>query len=148
MSFMFWPPYPSEKGHSRHKIDGSTFWNQRGSTRKKNIFRDSKLRKRKSCPFWFSVSQQPHSSLGRFIVDVSRSHTIRHTHTHTHGSTPLNDWSFCRSDRYLHITQQKKQTNIHAFSGSRTRYPSDRAAAYLRLRTHGYREERLTILFN
>jgi hypothetical protein len=31
----------------------------------------------------FSVVQQPNSCLGRLFVEVSRSHTIRHTHTHT-----------------------------------------------------------------
>jgi len=30
------------------------------------------------------VVQQRIWGLGRLIVEVSRSHTIRHTHTHTH----------------------------------------------------------------
>jgi hypothetical protein len=30
---------------------------------------------------FFSVVQQPNSGLGRLIVEVSISHTIRHTHT-------------------------------------------------------------------
>jgi hypothetical protein len=29
--------------------------------------------------YFFCVAQQPHSGLGRLIVDVSSSHTIRHT---------------------------------------------------------------------
>jgi len=33
------------------------------------------------------VTQQPNWGLGRLIVKVSRSHTIRHTHTHTHTHT-------------------------------------------------------------
>jgi len=32
----------------------------------------------------FSVAQWPNSGLGRLIVKVSRSHTIRHTHTQLH----------------------------------------------------------------
>jgi hypothetical protein len=36
---------------------------------------------------YFSVAQQPKSGLGRLIVEVSRSHTIRHTHTHKHTHT-------------------------------------------------------------
>jgi len=32
--------------------------------------------------FFFSVGQQHKLGLGRFLVEVSRSHTIRHTHTH------------------------------------------------------------------
>ena len=32
---------------------------------------------------YFSVAQQPNQDLGRLIVEVSGSHTIRHTYTHT-----------------------------------------------------------------
>jgi len=32
---------------------------------------------------YFFVAQQPNSGLGRLTVEVSGSHTIRHTHTHT-----------------------------------------------------------------
>ena len=39
--------------------------------------------------------------------------------------------------RYLHNTQQKKETNIHTLSGIRTR---DRANSDLRLRRQGHRE--------
>ena len=41
--------------------------------------------------------------LGRLIVEVSRSHTIK-THTHTHISVPLNRCSGRRRDLYLHNT--------------------------------------------
>jgi hypothetical protein len=37
----------------------------------------------------FSVAQQPKSGLGHRIVEVSISHTTRHTHTP--GMTPLNE---------------------------------------------------------
>ena len=33
--------------------------------------------------FFFSVTHHPNSDLGRLIAEVSKSHTIRHTHTHT-----------------------------------------------------------------
>jgi len=48
-----------------------------------------------------------------------------HTHTHTHGGTPLKAWPPRRIGRpYLQNTQQTQETNIHAFSGIRTRSPS------------------------
>ena len=39
----------------------------------------------------FVVARRPNSGLERLTVEVSTSHTIRHTHTHTAGSTPLNE---------------------------------------------------------
>ena len=36
-----------------------------------------------ACPYLFSMALQPKSDLGCFIVEVSTSHTVRHTHTHT-----------------------------------------------------------------
>ena len=39
--------------------------------------------------FSFFVAQPRKSGLGSFIVELSRSHTIRHKHTH--GRTPLNE---------------------------------------------------------
>jgi hypothetical protein len=59
---------------------------------------------------------------------------------HTAGSTPLNEGSARRRARYLHNTQQKQQTNIHALSWIRTRDPSNRAAADPRLRPHSRRD--------
>ena len=41
-------------------------------------------------------------------------------------------------------TQQRKETNIHALSGFRTRDPSNQAAADLRLRPHGHWDRRYT----
>jgi hypothetical protein len=73
------------------------------------------------------------SVLGRLIVEVSRSQLD----THTHGRTPLNEWSARRRGRYLHNTQQTQETNIHAFSGIRTRDPRNGTAWYLRLRPRG-----------
>jgi hypothetical protein len=39
--------------------------------------------------FLFCGTKFPKSGLDRSIVEVSRSHTIRHTHTHTHTHTQL-----------------------------------------------------------
>jgi hypothetical protein len=63
-----------------------------------------------------------------------------HTHTHTHGRTPLHEWSAHRIGRYLHITQQTQQTNINVLNAFRTRDPSNRAAADLRLIPNGHRD--------
>ena len=63
---------------------------------------------------FLSVVQQPNSCLGRLIVEVSRSHTIRYTHTHTTERIPLNEWSASRKGCYLHNKQQTQETNIHA----------------------------------
>jgi hypothetical protein len=51
----------------------------------------------------------------------------------------MNEWSARRTGRYLHNAQQTQETNIHAFSGIRTRDTSNRAAADLSVRTHGHR---------
>jgi len=59
-----------------------------------------------------SVTQQPTSGLGRLTVEVSRSHTIRHTHTHTAGRTALDEWSASHRDRYVHKTRQTEHTKI------------------------------------
>jgi len=68
------------------------------------------------------VAQQPNTGLDRLIVVVSRSNPIRRTDT---GRTLVNEWSPCNRGRYLHNTQQKKKTNIHALSCIRTRDPSN-----------------------
>ena len=71
------------------------------------------------------TSQQPNSILGR-LVEVSASHTIRHTV----GGTPLDERSTRRIGSYLHNT---KQIIIHVLSEIRTRDPSNQAVAELRL---------------
>jgi hypothetical protein len=58
------------------------------------------------------------------------------SHIQTHGRTPLDERSARRRCLYLHRTTQ--QTNIHAPSGIRTRDPSNRAAADLRLTPRGH----------
>jgi hypothetical protein len=58
------------------------------------------------------VTQEPNSGLCRFIVKISRSHTIRHTHTA--GRTPLDEWSARRRDLYLwqHTDTHKRHTSM------------------------------------
>ena len=87
-------------------------------------------------------AQQPSWALGRLSVEVCISHTIRHT---TPGRTPPNEWSARRKDRYLHNTQTQ-DTNIHALIGIRTRDPSNRPVANLRLRPQDHWDHnRLTL---
>jgi hypothetical protein len=92
----------------------------------------------------FSVMQQPNRVPDRLTVEVSWPHT--HTHktrrTHISSGPPLSQWSARRRGRYLHITRQTLQTNIHAFRGIRT---GDPAAAELRLRPHGHRDRQTKI---
>jgi len=79
----------------------------------------------------------------RLIVEVSRSHTIRHTYTTS--MTPLHEWSARSKGCAIHNTQHTQQTNIHALSRFRTHNPSYRAASDVRLRPHGHRD-RLTFM--
>jgi len=81
---------------------------------------------------FLSVTQQHNSGLRLLIAEVPRSHTP--------GRTPLNEWSARRWVRYLHNTQQTKETNINAISGIRTRNPSGQPTAEIRLRRHGHRD--------
>jgi hypothetical protein len=83
----------------------------------------------------FFAAQEFNSALGRFILTVSRSHTIRHTHTYDR--TPLNEWSVRRRGHYLYNTQQ----DIHALSRIRTCDPSNQLASDLRLRPHAHRDQ-------
>jgi hypothetical protein len=86
---------------------------------------------RRQGQFFPYVTQQPKSGPGRLIVEVARSHTIRHTA----GRTPLNEWSARRRGRYLQETQER---NIHALSGIRNCDHNNQAAANLRLRPRGH----------
>ena len=65
---------------------------------------------------FFYVMQQLYLGLGCLIVEVSRSHTIRHTHTHAraHVQTPLSEWSAHCKGRYLHNTTSDRRDN-HPF---------------------------------
>jgi hypothetical protein len=64
--------------------------------------------------------------------------TLRHT---TVVRTSLNEWPARGRGRYIPNTQSSQDTNIHALISIRTRDPSNRAAADLRLRPHGHRDQ-------
>ena len=66
--------------------------------------------------------------------------TLRNTPQTRHYAT-LDERSARRRGLYLYKTQYPQQTDIHALTGSRTRNPSKRSAADLRLRScdHGFR---------
>ena len=81
------------------------------------------------CYVTISVLRQPNSGLGRFTVEVSRSHT------YTPGRVPLNEWSSCRWGFYLHKEQHTQQTNIHACIGIWTLDRNNRVAASHRTAT-------------
>jgi hypothetical protein len=76
------------------------------------------------------------TSLFRFIV---------HTETYKPDGPPLNERSVRRRGCYIHSTRQTQQTNISALRWIRSRDPSIRAAAELRLRPHGYMERSINI---
>ena len=54
--------------------------------------------------------------------------------------TPLKENPTCRSGRYLHNTQPRQETHIHALSGIRTGNPSNQSLSDLRFRQHGYQD--------
>jgi hypothetical protein len=62
----------------------------------------------------------------------------KHRHS-TPGRTPLNEWSGRRRDLYLTTHRSHKRQNMRTTRGIRARNPSDKAAAKLGLRPHGYR---------
>jgi len=55
---------------------------------------------------------------------------------------PLKEKPTLRSGRYLHNTQPRQETHIHALSGIRTGDPSNQAVSDLRLRQNGYQDRR------
>jgi hypothetical protein len=76
------------------------------------------------------VAQQPNWGVGRLNVDVSRSLTIRGTHPV--GLLWTSDELVAQAASYT--LQQTQETNIHTIIVIRTRDPSNKAAADLRLR--------------
>jgi hypothetical protein len=94
----------------------------------------------------FSVALQPTEGLRRLIVEVSRSHTIRHartraralarTHTQSVGVIWTNDQFVAEGAR--HPTQE---TSVHDLIENQTRDPSNQTAAYLHLRPHGHLDQ-------
>jgi hypothetical protein len=77
-------------------------------------------------------------------VSLSDTHTKKQTHTHTHTHThTLYDSPHGQlvAEAAVYTTQQTKENNNHALSGVRTRDLSNLAAADLRLRPHGHRDQ-------
>jgi len=92
--------------------------------------------RRRNAPPLSTLALRPNSGLGH-LVEVSRSHTVRHTIS---DRTPLNGWSG-PSQRPLptkHITNTRE--DINALSVIRTHDPSNQAAADLRLGRRGQRD--------
>ena len=85
--------------------------------------------------FYFPVAQKPNTGIISVIVEISVSHTIRHT---TIGMTPLGERSARR--RYLYLTSHNntRDKKNHALRVTRTRNPKKREAADLRLRPPGH----------
>ena len=59
--------------------------------------------------------QQPNSGLGHFIVKVSRSHTIRHTHTHPVELLSTSDQLVVEAITYSTHNKHKRQTSMSLF---------------------------------
>jgi len=68
------------------------------------------------------MARQPLWAYGSENVEVSGSHSVRHTSL---GRTPLDEWSTRRRDN----TQHSQESDIHAQGGIRTHNSSKRAAA-------------------
>ena len=85
------------------------------------------------CLFW---AQQPPPPVGQglFIHEVARSHTTTH-----HSLQDSSGRVISSSQRSLpDNTQHSQQTDVHGPDGIRTRNPSKRAAADLRLGSRGH----------
>jgi len=60
------------------------------------------------------VAQQTKSGLDRLVVEVSRSHTIRHTHTHQLGLLWTSDQPVAEAATY---TTHKRPTSVPSEQG-------------------------------
>jgi len=66
-------------------------------------------------PVSFPIVRQSKLGLGQFIIEVSRSHTVRHTlaRARARGRTPLIELSARRTDLYLTThNKHKRQTSM------------------------------------
>jgi hypothetical protein len=86
----------------------------------------------------FAVRQGTNSSLGHLSVEVSRSHTIRHTHTHDR--TPLDDWLGRRRGRYLVNATHNKHTRTSMPSAPFEHEAQQSSGRRPTLRPHGHRD--------
>jgi hypothetical protein len=108
------------------------------------VFKGLKIEILRSFKEYFLWCSNPTRASGLLIVEVSRSHSD----THTACRTPLNEWSARRRGSYLHNTQQPQETHIRALIGFRTRDPSNRTAADLRLRPREHGDRRPVCCFD
>jgi hypothetical protein len=76
------------------------------------------------------VTQQPTSGLGRVIVGVSGSHTIRHTHTHTHTHTVVLLWIHNKQKRLTSMPSTEFEPATPAVKRPQT-YVLDRAVNWI-----------------
>jgi hypothetical protein len=133
-SFRYSSVFPLKRKIIKFRIDA---WQEQTS------FAQTWICSGKQYTYIFSAVQQPDSALGRLVVDVSTSHTIRHTQTRYDSSERV----ISPSQRPLTAQHSKNtETNIHALNGIRTRDPSNRAAAELRVRPHGKSHRPVNIL--
>jgi len=73
-----------------------------------------------------SVALQLRSGLGRVTVEVSKSHTIRHTHTRARASAPLDEGSARRRDLYLTTHNTHKRHTSTPLMGSEPAIPASK----------------------
>jgi hypothetical protein len=93
--------------------------------------------------FYFCCSAKAEIGPRLPLFEVSKSHTLRHTHPV--GILWTSDQLVAEAATYT--TQQTQETNFHALSGIRTRDPSNRAAADVRCIPHGYRDRQAKLQF-
>jgi hypothetical protein len=79
------------------------------------------------------MALEPIPCLDRLIVDVPRSHTIRHIHTHTHTTSDR-----LVADAAQHTTNPREKHPYHQRVG--THDPQNRAAAGVPLGPHDHLE--------
>ena len=82
---------------------------------------------------FFSVAQKPNFGLGRLIVEVSRSYTIRNTHTRPVGLLWTSDQPVAEAATYTTQTNTRHE-QLHRQWGSNPQLQQPR-----RLRPHGHR---------
>ena len=68
-----------------------------------------------------TLALRPNPGPGRLVVEVSRSHAVRHTIS---GRTPLNGWSALRRGRYLQNTQQTQEKTLMPSEGFEPTIPA------------------------
>jgi hypothetical protein len=89
------------------------------------------------CTYVYSYTLWPETALLWPGPPLLRFLRVHNTHTHIRGTVPLYKRLARHGRRFLLNTQQKQETNSHAYySGIRTRDFSNRAAVGVRVRPH------------